>query len=80
MPRHLAIVEREVHTNDAQDYLSSLVHRQRTAASANANFWVFAHASNTNRYVEFVEGADAAQVAHLSGVEQAALWRAIEVK
>ena len=80
MSRHLAIVERQVNGAEAAEYLSALVHRQETAASENANFWIFAHASDANRYVEFVEGADAAQVARLSGVEQAALWRAIEVK
>jgi hypothetical protein len=80
MSRHLAIVERVVHQEDAQDYLSSLVPRQQTAANVDANFWVFAHASDANRFVEFVEGSDASQVARLSGVEQAALWRAIEVK
>ena len=80
MSRHLAIVERQVDGADTAEYLSSLVHRREAAAGANAHFWIFAHASEANRYVEFVEGADAAMVAQLSGVEHAALWRAIEVK
>jgi hypothetical protein len=78
--RHLAIVERQVDENDAQAYHASLRHREVVAADANAHFWVFAHASDASRYVEFVEGSDASQVALLSGVEPAALWRAIEVK
>lgn len=78
--RHLAIVERQLEAGDASAYRASLQHRQSMAQQANAQFWVFAHASDANRFVEFVEGADASQVAQVSGVEQAALWRAIEVK
>ena len=80
MSRHLAIVERQVEAERSEEYRATLRQRERAAAAANAHFWVFAHASDANRYVEFVEGADASQVAQLSGVEQAALWRAIEVK
>ena len=80
MTRHLAIVERQVAASETDRYLSTIADRQSQAKSLAANFWVFAHASDSRRFVEFVEGADASDVSTLSGVEPAALWRAIEVK
>lgn len=79
MTRHLSIVEKTVGHADHAAYRESLRARQAAAKVAAANFWVFEHASDAHRYVEFVEGTDAAQVAHLANVEPGALWRAIEV-
>lgn len=80
MSRHLSIVERHIDGRDEPSYRESLIARRDSATAAAVHFWVFAHAQDSQRYVEFVEGSDAAQVAAVAGVDQGALWRAIEVK
>jgi hypothetical protein len=78
MSRHLSIVER--HVGDADQYLASLAVRRDAARASSAQFWVFEHASEPKRFVEFIEGSNAELVAHLAGVAQRDLWHAVEVK
>jgi hypothetical protein len=80
MTVHLSVVERRVNVDDESGYIASLAERRAAARAASAQFWVFAHGSDSHRYMEFVEGSDALQVARISGVEQDDLWHAVEVK
>ena len=80
MARHLSMLERRIDGPDENAYIASLAGRVAAATEAEAHFWVFSHASDPHRYVEFVEGANASKVAELSGVSESALWRAVEVK
>jgi len=80
MTRHLGIFERRIDGSDQGAYMTSLAERRASAERASMHFWVFAHATDPYRYVEFVEGTDATEVAMLAGVDQDSLWRSVEVK
>ena len=57
MARMLSFAERHVDEASRTDYLTSVGARQRAAASAGVHFWVFEHAEQSGRFIEFVEGA-----------------------
>jgi hypothetical protein len=57
MGRMLAVAERQVDAAARGDYLTSVGARQHVAASSGVHFWVFEHAEESGRFIEFVEGA-----------------------
>jgi len=57
MARMLAFAERHIDEASRTDYLTSVGARQRSAASSGVHFWVFEHADEGGRFIEFVEGA-----------------------
>lgn len=69
MPRTLSMQERRVSDAERADYLAALSARSQSASAAQAHFWVFEHASERGRFVEFIEAADADTVARLLGVD-----------
>lgn len=69
MARVLTFREHSVQTAHRPAYLADAAHRQQLARAARANFWVFEHADEPGRFVEFTEGADASAVVRAHGDE-----------
>jgi hypothetical protein len=79
MARSLAIVERRVRDDERAAYLAALTARQARAAAVPAHFWVFEHATERGRFVEFTEAASDASIAALHGHDMPAdLWREVQ--
>lgn len=79
MPRVLSMTERRVGPAEREAYLATLVDRRAVAAAANAHFWVFEHADDGGRFVEFTEAAsDGAIVAAHGPDAPGALWREVQ--
>ncbi len=78
MSRFLSVKEESVSESERAEYSARLSARRSEAARADLHFWIFAHSEDPQRFVEFVEGADASLVAQVAGVESASLWRSIE--
>lgn len=70
MPRTLTIVERRVSDAERAEYLAALPGRKARAAAVPAHFWVFEHATERGRFVEFTEAGGEAQIAALHGTDQ----------
>ena len=79
MARVLAMQERVVALVEREAYVASLVDRRARAAAVPAHFWVFEHATESGRFVEFTEAAsdDAIAAAH-EGDTSAGLWREVQ--
>jgi len=79
MARVLAMQERVVALGEREAYLASLVLRRARAAAVPAYFWVFEHATESGRFVEFTEAAsdDAIAAAHEGG-QAPGLWREVQ--
>ncbi|WP_396222388.1 hypothetical protein [Gemmatimonas sp.] len=79
MARSLAIVERHVGDDERADYLAALAARKSRAAAVLAHFWVFEHATERGRFVEFTEAASDAAIASLHGHDTSShLWREVQ--
>jgi hypothetical protein len=65
MARTLTIVERRVSDAERAAYLAALSLRKQRAAAVPAHFWVFEHADERGRFVEFTEAAGEPQIAAL---------------
>ncbi len=79
MSRMLSMAERQVAVAERKAYLAALPGRRAAAAAVHANFWVFEHATEHGRYVEFTEAAseDALVAAHGHNAP-AARWREVQ--
>jgi hypothetical protein len=78
MPRTLSMQERRVSDAERADYLAALSARSSSASAAQAHFWVFEHARESGRFLEFTEAADAVTLAQLLGVEDVSdHWREV---
>jgi hypothetical protein len=79
MARTLTIVERRVSDDERAGYLAALSERRQRAATVAANFWVFEHAAERGRFVEFTEGAGEEPIAALHRNDMPAdLWREVQ--
>ena len=79
MTRVLAMRECTVRSADREAYLASLGSRRAKAASVPAHFWVFEHATESGRFVEFTEaGSDEAIAAAHDADQMPALWREVQ--
>ncbi len=79
MARVLAMQERVIGHDERAAYLASLIDRRARAAAVPAHFWVFEHATESGRFVEFTEAASDADVAAAHGNGDApALWREVQ--
>ncbi|WP_411280175.1 hypothetical protein [Gemmatimonas sp.] len=79
MARVLAMQERVVASEEREAYLATLENRRARAAAVPAHFWVFEHATESGRFVEFTEAAsdDAIAAVHERG-ETPGLWREVQ--
>ncbi len=77
MTKHLSVVEKRVTNSD--EYLKGVRDRSDVAIASSLHFWVFQHATDSSRFVEFVEGTDAVKVAQVAGVETNELWNSIKI-
>lgn len=79
MARTLTIVERRVSDAERAEYLAALSARKLRAAAVPAHFWVFEHATERGRFVEFTEAAGEQQIAAAHGDHAPAdLWREVQ--
>ena len=79
MARVLAMQERVVAPAERGAYLASLGRRRARAAVAPAHFWVFEHATESGRFVEFTEAASDEAIAAAQEVGQTpGLWREVQ--
>jgi hypothetical protein len=79
MARALTIVERRVSDAERADYLAALPGRRTRAAAVPAHFWVFEHATERGRFVEFTEAGGEAQLAGLhDGDLPRDLWHEVQ--
>lgn len=79
MARTLSIIERRVSDAERVAYLAALPARKQRAAAVPAHFWVFEHAAERGRFVEFTEAAGEEQVAAVHGHDAPAdLWREVQ--
>ena len=76
MPRALHMHERLVADAARADYLTTVEARRAHAVSVRAHFWVFEHATEPGRFVEFTEAASADALGSLVGADAARdSWR-----
>ena len=80
MSRHLAILERRVPEGQRASFLELAKVRRESAEAQSAKYWVYQHTDDNERYIEFVEGADATLVMRLAGVNGETIWRQVEVR
>jgi|APMI01.1.fsa_nt_gi hypothetical protein len=67
MARALHMQERRVEAAERASYLASLPLRKTRAAAVEAHFWVFEHAGEPGRFMEFTEAKREADLAALVG-------------
>ena len=76
--RVLTVVERQVSANDRVAFLATVSLRQQVAAQVRAHVWLFEHAEEPGRFMEFTEAADASALATVhEGHMPAPLWREV---
>lgn len=79
MTRVLSMAERRVVGAAREDYLVTLASRRAAAAAARAHFWVFEHASDHGRFLEFTEAATDDAIASAQGHNAPELlWREVQ--
>jgi hypothetical protein len=79
MGRVLAMQERVVAQAEREAYLADLERRRARAAAVPAHFWVFEHATESGRFVEFTEAASEEAIAAAHEVAQTpGLWREVQ--
>ena len=79
MARVRAMQERVVAPAERGAYLASLDRRRARAAAVPAHFWVFEHATESGRFVEFTEAASDEAIAAAHEVGQTpGLWREVQ--
>ncbi|MCA0376477.1 MAG: hypothetical protein LCH84_12555 [Gemmatimonadetes bacterium] len=78
MARVLHMQERRVSAEERPAYRAGLDARRAQAAAAQAHFWVFEHAADEARVLEFTEAASADVLRMLVGQDiDADHWRAL---
>lgn len=80
MARSLTIVERRVSDDERAAYFAALSARKQRAAAVPAHFWVFEHATERGRFVEFTEAAGEEQIAAVHGDDGPPheIWREVQ--
>ncbi len=79
MERLLAMVECRIDPAMRQDYLAGLDARKADASASGAHFWVFEHAGEPGRFLEFTEAGSESVVRAVSGhAHSAGLWREVK--
>lgn len=79
MSRALTIVERVVADAERAEYLAALLLRKQRAAAVPAHFWVFEHATQRGRFIEFTEAGGEAELAVVHGTDVTAhCWREVQ--
>lgn len=79
MARVLTMQERVVAQAEREAYMATLVIRRARAAAVPAHFWVFEHATESGRFVEFTEAASDEAIAAASEPDQTpGLWREVQ--
>jgi len=79
MARVLAMQERVVAHAEREAYLAALATRRARAAAVLAHFWVFEHATDSGRFVEFTEAAsEEAIAAARDDDEMSGFWREVQ--
>ena len=79
MTRVLATTERHVHADAREAYFAELQQRRVVFEEAHVHFWVFEHAIEDGRFIEFAEGADVLALASaLGGSTPANVWREVQ--
>ena len=71
MPRALHMQECRVQDTARAAYLATVAHRRTLAASLQAHFWVFEHAGESGRFLEFTEAKREEDLVALVGPEAA---------
>ena len=79
MARVLAMRECMVTPEQRSAYLTYLAVRRARAAALSVHFWVFEHATESGRFVEFMEAANEHAIAAVQDDGQpTALWREVQ--
>lgn len=79
MSRLLAMVECRIEESMRQAYLAGLDARKAKASASGAHFWVFEHAGQPGRFIEFTEAGSEAVVRATTGTEPSqGLWREVK--
>lgn len=79
MSRVLATTERHVDAPARDVYFAELQHRRVVAEAAHVHFWVFEHATQHGRFIEFVEAPDAVALARaFPTLMPTDVWRAVQ--
>lgn len=79
MARALHMQERRVSAEARADYLAALPARKERAAAVQAYFWVFEHAGESGRFLEFTEAKREEDLAALVGLADASdSWREVQ--
>ena len=79
MSRVLATTERQVEAEARDAYFAELQQRRVVAGAAHIHFWVFEHATENGRFIEFVEGPDAVALARAFPTSMPTdVWRAVQ--
>jgi len=77
--RALTIVERHVSEVERTEYLAALPQRKQRAAAVPAHFWVFEHASERGRFIEFTEAGGVSELAKVHGQDMTDhSWREVQ--
>lgn len=67
MARALSIQEKQISDSDRETYLAAIPERAAAAVAVQSHFWVFEHATERGRFVEFHETPDAESLGRLLG-------------
>ena len=79
MARLLAMVECRIEPSMRHEYLAALDARKADAVASGAHFWVFEHAGEPGRFLEFTEaGSEAAMRAVIGNEGAPDLWREVK--
>jgi hypothetical protein len=74
------MVERRVSADERTTFLQLLSVRRRAAEAVRAHVWVFEHATDVGRFVEFTEAASPEDIAAVhDGTTPAPIWREVRV-
>ncbi len=78
--RTLLVTERTVAHGERDAYLQSLPQTRARCADAQVQFWVFEHAEQGSRFIEFAEAKDESSLEALALNESSASrWHAVEI-
>lgn len=78
--RTLLVTERSVPSAERAGYVNELRSTKARCAEAGAQFWVFEHEHDTERYIEFVETKDASALDGLGlDTSVSSRWHAVEL-
>lgn len=79
MERLLAMAECRIEESMRQAYLAGLDARKSDASASGAHFWVFEHAGEPGRFLEFTEAGSEAALRAASGNTGAhGFWREVK--